>query len=106
MVGCVLSQLNPSELYILSFEKGPRPSASALFKARNVELLGLYPIQSTASIYIDSGHHTMQLVVWEQVGKADSGKWKLFDAHYHNILSVSLCIISKLQILYPKESAQ
>ena len=28
MVGCVLSQLKPSELYILSFEKG----------------LGLYPI--------------------------------------------------------------
>ena len=33
MVGCVLSQLKPSELYILSFEK-----------AKNVELLGLYPI--------------------------------------------------------------
>ena len=41
MVGCVLSQLKPSELYILSFEK-----ASAFFKAKNVELLGVYPIQN------------------------------------------------------------
>ena len=44
MVRCVLSQLKPSELHILSFEKKPRPSASALFKAKNVEFLGLYPI--------------------------------------------------------------
>ena len=39
MVGCVLS-LKSSELYIFSFKK-----ASALFKAKNVELLGLYSIQ-------------------------------------------------------------
>ena len=42
MVLCVLRQLKPSELYIISFEKG---LASALLKAKNVELLGLYPIQ-------------------------------------------------------------
>ena len=34
MVGCVLSQLKPSEFYILSFEK-----------VKNVEFLGLYPIR-------------------------------------------------------------
>ena len=34
MIGCVLSQLKPSELCILSF-----------FIAKNVELLGLYPIR-------------------------------------------------------------
>ena len=39
MVGFVLSQLKPSELYILRFEKG-----SAVFKAKNVEFLELYPI--------------------------------------------------------------
>ena len=38
MVGCVLSQLKPSELYILSFETfGLDP-----FQAKNVEFLGLY----------------------------------------------------------------
>ena len=42
MFGCVLSQQKPSELYILSFKKRPRPSASAFFTAKNVELLGLY----------------------------------------------------------------
>ena len=36
MVRCVLSQLKPSELYILSFD----------FKAKNIELLRLYPILS------------------------------------------------------------
>ena len=46
LVGCVLSQLKPSELYILSFEKNPRSSASALFKGKNVELFGLYPIRN------------------------------------------------------------
>ena len=42
MVGCVLSQLKPSELYILSFGKslGLRPFP----QLRNVEFLGLYPI--------------------------------------------------------------
>ena len=47
MVGCVLSQLKPSEFYILSFEKSlglrPRP----LSKLKNVELLGLYPIHKS-----------------------------------------------------------
>ena len=44
MVRCVLSQLKLSELYILSSEKrlGLRPRP--FFKAKNVELLGLYPI--------------------------------------------------------------
>ena len=43
MVGCVFSQLKPSELYILILKK-----ASALFKAKNVEFLGfiLYVILS------------------------------------------------------------
>ena len=41
MVGCVLSPLKPSELYILSCEKRPRPSASAFFTAKNVELLSM-----------------------------------------------------------------
>ena len=38
MAGCILSQLKPSQLYIL------RISASAFSTAKNVELLGLYPI--------------------------------------------------------------
>ena len=46
MFGFVLSQLKPSEIYILSCEKEPWPSASNLFTAKNVELLRLYPIQS------------------------------------------------------------
>ena len=41
MFGCVLSQLKPSELYILSCEKS---LASTLFIAKNVELLGFHPI--------------------------------------------------------------
>ena len=40
MVGCVLSQLKPSEHYILSC----RPSAFST--AKNVVLLGLYPIHN------------------------------------------------------------
>ena len=40
MVRCVLSQLKPSEIYIFSFEK-------CLFKAKNVEFLGLYPIHNS-----------------------------------------------------------
>ena len=42
MVGCVLSQLKPSELHILSCKKGlgRRPSASTLVTTKNVELLG------------------------------------------------------------------
>ena len=44
MVGCVLCHLKPSEHYILSFAKGRGFSVSAFFKAKNVELLGLYPI--------------------------------------------------------------
>ena len=43
MVGCVLSQLKPSELYILASKKA-RLSASALFTAKNLEFLRLYPI--------------------------------------------------------------
>ena len=43
MVGCVLSQLKPSERYILSCEKG-----EAFFTAKNVSLRGLYPILSSA----------------------------------------------------------
>ena len=45
MVEYVLSQLKPSEVYILSFEKRPRPSASVFFKDKNVDFLGLYPIR-------------------------------------------------------------
>ena len=41
MVGCVLSQLKHSELYILSCGKGLGPSASAFSTAKNVEILGL-----------------------------------------------------------------
>ena len=45
MVGCVLSQLKPSELYtFLAVEK-----ASAFSTAKNVELLVLYPIRIIAS---------------------------------------------------------
>ena len=46
MIGCVLSQLKPSELYILSFEKGLGLRPLAFFKNKNVELLGLYPIHN------------------------------------------------------------
>ena len=42
MVGCVLSQLKTSELYILSWEKRLRSSAST----KNVEFLGFYPTQN------------------------------------------------------------
>ena len=38
MVGCILSQLKPSEFYILSC--GPRPLASFISIAKKVELLG------------------------------------------------------------------
>ena len=44
MVGYVLSQLKPSELYIPSCKKVLGPSASAFSTPKNVELLGLYPI--------------------------------------------------------------
>ena len=44
MVGCVLSQLKPSEFYILTFEKASA-FGLGLFKGKNVELLGLYPIR-------------------------------------------------------------
>ena len=46
MVGCVLSQLKPSELYFLRCG-----SASAFFTAKNVELLGLHPIQSVHALF-------------------------------------------------------
>ena len=41
MSGCVLSQLNPRSSTFLAVEK-----ASAFFTAKNVDLLGLYPIQN------------------------------------------------------------
>ena len=44
MVGCVLSQLKPTELYIVSCGKGLGPSALTFSTAKNVDLLGLYPI--------------------------------------------------------------
>ena len=44
MVGCVLSQLKPEDLYIL--RKRPRPKAEAVFEAKNVEILGLYSIHN------------------------------------------------------------
>ena len=37
MIGCVLSQLKPSEVYTPSY---------GIAMAKSVELLGLYPIQS------------------------------------------------------------
>ena len=47
MVGCVLSQLKPSELYIPSCKKGlglrPRPFS----QLRMLEFLGFYPIPNT-----------------------------------------------------------
>ena len=43
MVVCVLSQLKPSELYILSCEKA-LAFGLGLFTAKNVELLRLYPV--------------------------------------------------------------
>ena len=45
MVGCVLSQLKPSELYItlLTVEK-----ATTFSTAKNVQLIGFYPIQKNA----------------------------------------------------------
>ena len=43
MIGCVFSQLKPSELTFLALKK-----ASAFFKAKNVEFLGLYPIRSAS----------------------------------------------------------
>ena len=45
MIGCVLSQLKPSQLYILSCEKG-LGSASTFFTAKNVALRELYPIRN------------------------------------------------------------
>ena len=49
MFGCLLRQLKPSEFYILSCEKGPRPSALIIFSAKNVELLWVYPILKVGS---------------------------------------------------------
>ena len=48
--GCVLSQLKPSEFYILSCGKKPRSSASAFSTAENVELLGHYTILSKRAL--------------------------------------------------------
>ena len=46
MVGCVLSRLKRSGLYILSWGKGLGLRPRSFFTAKNVELLGLYPIQN------------------------------------------------------------
>ena len=46
MMGCVLSQLKSSELYILS-------------RGNNVELLGLYPIQKDTIILIPELVHNL-----------------------------------------------
>ena len=49
MVGCVISQLKPSELYILSCENG-------------LGLLGLYPIRNGYNIdAVSSGNHNVCL---------------------------------------------
>ena len=61
MVGCVLSQLKPSKLYILSFAQLCRKVASVLFKANNVELLGLinnFNPEFTIIVFI---HYTSQV---------------------------------------------
>ena len=53
MVACVLSELKPSRSTFLALDKatyGLRPSASAFSTAKNVELLGLYPIPSLGII--------------------------------------------------------
>ena len=42
MVGCVLSQLKPLAL--------KKASASAVFKAKNAEVLGFYPIRKFATV--------------------------------------------------------
>ena len=44
MFGCVLSQLKPSEFYILRCEKGLGLRPPTFFPAKNGELLRLYPI--------------------------------------------------------------
>ena len=46
MVGCVLGQLKPSELYIFKCGKGLGLLPGPFPTAKNVELLGLYPIQN------------------------------------------------------------
>ena len=52
MVGCVLSQLKPSELYILSLAVKNTPT---LFTAKTVELLGLYRICNIHTIFYTDG---------------------------------------------------
>ena len=59
MVRFVLSQLKPSELYILSFEKGLGLWFWPFLK--NVELLGLYPILSAG--WADRGVSEMKIIV-------------------------------------------
>ena len=55
MVGYVLSQLKPSELYILSCGKGRGLQTSAFATAKNLELLGLYPIHKNTAFAVLSG---------------------------------------------------
>ena len=52
MVRCVLSQLKPSELYILSCVKGRGLQTSAFATAKNLELLGLYPIHKNTAFAV------------------------------------------------------
>ena len=47
MVGCVLSQLKPSELYILSCVKGF--DRLAYRTAKNVQLFAIYPIHTSST---------------------------------------------------------
>ena len=49
-VGCVLSQLKLSELYILNGKKGLGLWPRTFSTANNVELLGLYPIHISLKI--------------------------------------------------------
>ena len=51
MMGCVLSQLKPSEFSILTCEKviGLRPRT--FFTDKNGELLGLYPIRTCLHVH-------------------------------------------------------
>ena len=67
MFGCVLSQLKPSQLHIPSREKKPRPSASDFSTAKNIELLGLYPIMfaefTEKAIILETIYHRPHLYV-------------------------------------------
>ena len=65
MAGCVLIQLKPSELYILSCDRSvglrPRPFSTA----KNVELLGLNPIRNLHPLQTANCCHNSLLVMDE-----------------------------------------